>query len=70
MRKRRTGKEGMVGEEGKAVTDIHETGTVLVKGEYWEASSDKRIEKGRAVRVVRVEGLKIKVEEIEKKQGG
>ncbi|HET6461854.1 MAG TPA: nodulation protein NfeD [Syntrophales bacterium] len=70
MRRRRTGKEGMAGEEGKAVTDIHETGTALVSGEYWKASSDKRIEKDRAVRVVQVEGLKIKVEEIEKKQGG
>jgi len=70
MRKRRTGKEGMAGEEGKAVTDVYETGTVLIQGEYWNASSDKRVEKDTAVRVIQVEGLKIKVEEIEKKQGG
>ncbi len=57
-------------ESVKAVSDVYETGTALIKGEYWEASSDKRIEKDRAVRVVQVEGLKIKVEEIEKKQGG
>lgn len=70
MRKRRTGKEGMVGEEGKAVTDIHETGKVFIKGEYWNASSDKPVEMGRRVRILKVEGLKIKVEQIEGKQGG
>lgn len=70
MRKKITGKEGMVGEEGKAVTDVNEDGKVYIKGVYWNASSDKPVEKGRAVRIVKVEGLKIKVEEIEDKQGG
>jgi membrane-bound serine protease (ClpP class) len=70
MRKRLTGKEGMMGEEGKAVTDIHEDGKVYIKGAYWNASSDRLVEKGRMVRVVKVEGLKIKVEEIKAKQGG
>ena len=70
MRKRRTGKEGMAGEEGNAVTDIYETGKVFIMGEYWNASSEKPVEKGRRVRIVQVEGLKVKVEEIEDKQGG
>lgn len=70
MRKRRTGKEGMLGEEGKAVTDVYETGKVFIKGEYWNASSDKPVEMGRRVRIVKVEGLKIQVEKIEDKQGG
>ena len=70
MRTRPTGKEGMVGEEGTAVTDIHETGKVFIKGEYWDALSDAHVEKGRKVRIVKVEGLKIKVEEIERKEGG
>jgi membrane-bound serine protease (ClpP class) len=70
MRKRHTGKEGMAGETGVAVTDIHETGKVLVKGEYWDAASGKPIEKGKEVKVVSVEGLKIRVEEIIEKQGG
>ena len=69
MRKRHTGKEGMVGETGKAVTDIHETGKAFIKGEYWDASSDKPVEKGKDIKVVSVEGLKIKVENIEYKQG-
>jgi len=70
MRKRRTGKEGMVGQEGKAVTDIYESGKVFIKGEYWNASSDKPVEKSRRVKIVQVNGLIIKVEEIEDKQGG
>jgi membrane-bound serine protease (ClpP class) len=70
MRKRLTGKEGMMGEEGKAVTDIHEDGKVYIKGAYWNATSDKRVEAGRGIKVVKIEGLKIKVEEIENKQGG
>lgn len=70
MRKRRTGKEGMVGEEGRTVTDVYETGKVFIKGEYWNALSDKHVEKGRKVRIVKVEGLKIKIEEIESKEGG
>ena len=67
MRKRRTGKEGMLGEEGRSVTDIFENGKVFIKGEYWNASSDKPVEKGKRVRIAKVEGLKIKVEEIENK---
>ncbi|NTW15882.1 MAG: nodulation protein NfeD [Syntrophaceae bacterium] len=67
MRKRLTGKDGMVGEEGKAVTDVYETGKVFVKGEYWNASSDKPVEKGRRVRISKVEGLVIKIEEIKDK---
>ena len=70
MRRKLTGKEGMMGEEGKAVTDVYETGKVFIKGEYWNASSDKPVEKGRKVRIAKVEGLIIKVEEIEDKQGG
>jgi membrane-bound serine protease (ClpP class) len=70
MRRGVTGKEGMVGEMGQAVTDIHETGKIFIIGEYWNASSDKPVEKGKRIKVISVEGLKVKVEEIEDKQGG
>jgi membrane-bound serine protease (ClpP class) len=70
MRKRRTGKDGMVGEEGRAVTDVRDSGKVFIKGEYWDAVSDTNVEKGKKVRIVKVEGLKIKVVEIESKEGG
>jgi membrane-bound serine protease (ClpP class) len=47
-----TGQEGLVGETGKALTDIDATGKVLVHGEYWDArSTSGRIDKGTEVRV-------------------
>ena len=70
MRKKLTGKEGMVGEVGKAVTDVHRDGKVYIKGAYWNASSDKPVEMGRRVRILKVEGLIIKIEQIEDKEGG
>ena len=63
--KRHTGKEGMVGKEGRAITDIYKEGKIFIKGEYWNAFSDKLVEKGKGVRVVDVvDGLRTKVEEI------
>ena len=59
-----TGEEGMVGEQGIAKTDIHTDGKVFVHGEYWNAFSDRPIPSGARVRVVKVQGLKIAVEEI------
>lgn len=56
-----TGREGMIGLEGEAKTDIHESGQVFVRGEYWSAWSDEPIKKGERVRVEVVEGLKLKV---------
>jgi membrane-bound serine protease (ClpP class) len=64
MRQSVTGSEGMKGETGEAVTDIQETGKVFLMGEYWSASSDRLVEKGKKVRIVSVDGLKLKVEEI------
>jgi membrane-bound serine protease (ClpP class) len=63
MRKRRTGGEGMIGAEGDAVTDIHEMGKVFVHGEYWNAWSDRAVERGKKVRVIEVASLKLKIEE-------
>jgi len=56
-----TGKEGMLGLEGEAKTDVHSSGQVLVRGEYWSAWSDEPITKGERVKVAAVEGLKLKV---------
>ena len=64
MRKRHTGKEGMVGGEGRTVTDVYKEGKVFIHGEYWNAFSDKLVEKGKMVRVVEVESLRLKVQEI------
>jgi len=56
-----TGKEGMLGLEGEAKTDIQASGQVFVRGEYWTARSDEPIAKGERVKVEAVEGLKLKV---------
>jgi membrane-bound serine protease (ClpP class) len=64
MQKRYTGKEGLPGEKGEAITDVHEDGRVFVQGEYWQAFSDQKVEKGKKIRVVKVEGLGLKIEEM------
>ena len=63
MQNQYTGSEGMAGERGEAMTDVHDDGRVFIKGEHWHAFSDKKIEKGKKIKVVKVEGLKLKIEE-------
>jgi membrane-bound serine protease (ClpP class) len=63
-RKVATGLEGMVGELGTASTDIAAGGTVHIRGEYWNAQSEKPITKGDRIRVVGIEGLVLKVEKL------
>ncbi len=57
----RTGRDGLVGARGVARTDVSGVGTVLVRGEYWNARSDTAIEAGRPVEVVAVDGLTLVV---------
>jgi membrane-bound serine protease (ClpP class) len=57
-----TGKEGLIGMEGTAKTDItREGGMILVQGELWSAYSDDPIVKGEKVVVQAVADLKMKV---------
>lgn len=57
-----SGREGMVGKEGAAVTDIHLHGKVFVFGEYWNASSEVPVAKGEKIEVVRVkENMELEV---------
>jgi membrane-bound serine protease (ClpP class) len=58
-----TGEEGMIGEMGVAKSDVHINGKVFVHGESWNASSMVPISAGSPVRVVKVQGLKVEVEE-------
>jgi len=53
----RTGAEGMIGETGRALTDIDPSGRVIAHGEYWEARSDTPLAAGSAVRIVGKEGF-------------
>jgi membrane-bound serine protease (ClpP class) len=52
----------LVGQVGEAKTAVHAEGSVQVAGEQWSAWSDVPIPPGAAVRVIRREGLILKVE--------
>jgi membrane-bound serine protease (ClpP class) len=58
-----TGVAGMIGDVGRALTDIGPTspGRVATHGEVWEAMSEEPIAKGARVRVTRVDGLQLAV---------
>ena len=60
----RTGKDGMVGEIGSALTDVAASGRVYVHSEYWNAFSDEPISRGAKIRVVSVVGMALKVERL------
>jgi membrane-bound serine protease (ClpP class) len=68
LRKHFNGAEAMIGAEAETLTDIANEGKVFLQGQYWTATSEKPIKKGAKVRVVKVEGLSLIVEEIRKEQ--
>jgi membrane-bound serine protease (ClpP class) len=57
-----TGNSGMVGLEGRAESALTPDGRVLVRGELWDAVSPVRLERGEAIRVTGVRGLRLEVE--------
>jgi membrane-bound serine protease (ClpP class) len=59
-----TGKAGMVGEEGEAITDLAPGGKVYIHSEYWNAVARLEIQKGTKVRVVAVDGMTLSVEQV------
>lgn len=56
-----TGTQGLTGETGVARSDVHESGSVFIHGEYWNAWSREPIRAGETVEVVAVDGMKIEV---------
>ncbi len=56
-----TGREGMIGEVGVALTEIAPVGTVKVMGEIWQASSEVPIKKGEAIVIKEVINMQLKV---------
>ncbi|MDD5711241.1 MAG: nodulation protein NfeD [Smithellaceae bacterium] len=64
MKKKQTGREAMVGIEGRTVTEIDREGKVFVKGEYWQAWSDEPIGRDEPVKVVAIDGLRLKVRKL------
>ena len=65
-----TGKEGMVGETGAAVTPLAPEGKVFVHGEYWDAVAPEAVAAGSRVRVTAVQRLKLSVEAISQQENG
>jgi membrane-bound serine protease (ClpP class) len=63
------GREGIVGEEGRAEVDVAPDGVVVIQGARWRARTNRAtpIGAGDAVRVVAVSGL---VLEVEPEEGG
>jgi membrane-bound serine protease (ClpP class) len=68
LRKHFTGAETMIGIDAEAVTDIANEGKVFLKGQYWNATSEKPVKKGAKVKIIKVEGLSLIVEELKKEQ--
>jgi membrane-bound serine protease (ClpP class) len=57
-----TGREGLIGDKGRAITEIAPEGKVAVHGEYWDGrSTGAAIPAGSTVRVVAVDGRRIDV---------
>ena len=61
-----TGDEGMIGLIGVADSDIHESGRVRIRGEYWAARAPSSVLAGKTVKVLAVENLTLIVEEVKK----
>jgi membrane-bound serine protease (ClpP class) len=59
-----TGREGLIGEEGTALSSIDPEGKVFIHGEYWDAHSDAAIAAGDRVMIEAVEGMQLKVRKI------
>lgn len=60
-RKSATGIEGMIDEIGIALTNINGEGKVRVHGEIWQASSGAPIAEGERIKVLAVDGMRIRV---------
>jgi membrane-bound serine protease (ClpP class) len=64
MAKPATGSEGLVSETGVARTRLDPEGKVFVHGEFWNAYADEPIEEGEKIRILKTDGLRVKVEKI------
>jgi membrane-bound serine protease (ClpP class) len=60
-RKPTTGREGLIGEKGRALSAISGGGEVFVHGEIWKALSEEEIQEGDVIEVVEVDGLALRV---------
>jgi len=62
-----TGSEGLIGEIATVRTDLTPAGTVLIKGELWDAETDGiTIERGQRVEVLRRDGFRLWVRPVDR----
>ncbi|UCD15317.1 MAG: nodulation protein NfeD [Candidatus Omnitrophota bacterium] len=66
LKKSSSGKDGLIGKDGVAHTNISPKGKVFIHGEIWNAVSKDSIKKGQTVEVINIKGLTLTVK---KKEG-
>jgi membrane-bound serine protease (ClpP class) len=59
-----TGQDALIGMTGEVRQEINPEGKVFVCGELWNAQAEERIETGEKVKVLEIQGLKLKVKKI------
>jgi membrane-bound serine protease (ClpP class) len=59
-----SGEEGLLTETGIALTDIAGEGKIRVHGEIWQANSETPISAGEQVKVLAVDGMKVRVSKL------
>jgi membrane-bound serine protease (ClpP class) len=60
-----TGREGLIGQQGRAVESLALKGLIKVNGEYWKAESiEGIIGKGEKIRVAGYENMVLKVQRL------
>jgi membrane-bound serine protease (ClpP class) len=60
-----TGDQGLIGEIGTALEAFGHKGQISIHGEVWKAITDEKIKKGEEVRVVGIDGLKLKIQKLD-----
>lgn len=61
-----TNVERIIGQVGLVTEDISDDcyGSVKIDGKEWTAYSDKKIQKGKKVKIVKIKGVKVEVKEM------
>jgi membrane-bound serine protease (ClpP class) len=59
-----SGEEGLLTETGIALTDIDGEGKIRIHGEIWQANSEIPISAGERVKVLAVDGMKVRVRKL------
>ena len=59
--------ERLIGLTAKVTEDVgpHKIGSIIVSGEDWKAISDDELSKGEEVKIIDIDGVKLKVEKLE-----